>query len=45
VPLVPFILDGIATDRGLMQQDGIHPDAAAQGRMLENVWAVLEGML
>jgi len=25
----------------LMQADGVHPTAAAQARMLENVWTVL----
>jgi len=41
VPLVPRLLEGIAEDRGLMQADGIHPVAAAQPRMLDNVWPVL----
>ena len=40
--LVPFLLEGIAaTEEGLMQADGVHPTAAAQARMLENVWTVL----
>ena len=33
--LVPFLLDGVATDDALMQADGIHPTAAAQDRLLE----------
>ncbi|WP_228345736.1 arylesterase [Venatoribacter cucullus] len=33
LPVVPFLLDGIATEPGLMQSDGIHPTAAAQPRM------------
>jgi len=41
VPLVPFLLDGVALDPGLMQDDGLHPRAAAQPRVLENVWSVL----
>jgi acyl-CoA thioesterase-1 len=41
VPLVPFFLDGVGTDRGLMQADGIHPTAEAQPRMLDNVWPAL----
>ncbi|SHE37168.1 acyl-CoA thioesterase-1 [Modicisalibacter ilicicola DSM 19980] len=45
VPLVPFLLDGIALDDGLMQDDGIHPTAEAQPRMLENVWPKLEPLL
>lgn len=45
IPLVPFILEGIATDRTRMQADGLHPDAKAQSKVLENVWAELEIML
>ncbi len=45
VPLVPFILEGIATDRTQMQADGLHPDAQAQSKVLENVWAELQSML
>jgi acyl-CoA thioesterase-1 len=45
VPLVPFFLDGIALDDGLMQDDGLHPTAAAQPKMLEQVWPVLVPLL
>ena len=45
VPLVPFLLDGIALDPALMQPDGLHPTAAAQPRVLANVWPVLRPML
>lgn len=45
VPLVPFVLDGVATDAALMQGDGIHPNAAAQPRILENVWPQLRPLL
>jgi acyl-CoA thioesterase I len=27
-PLYPFFLDGVAGDRGLLQRDGLHPNAA-----------------
>lgn len=43
--LVPFFLDGVALQPSLMQADGIHPVAAAQPRLLENVWHVLGPML
>lgn len=33
LPVVPFLLDGIATEPELMQNDGIHPTTAAQPRM------------
>jgi acyl-CoA thioesterase I len=45
VALVPFLLDGVATDASLMQADGIHPTAAAQPRLLENVWPTLKSLL
>jgi acyl-CoA thioesterase-1 len=47
-PLVPFLLEGVAVaaeDEGLMQDDGIHPTAKAQERLLYNVWEVLEPLL
>jgi acyl-CoA thioesterase I len=43
--LVPFLLDGVATDAALMQNDGIHPTAAAQPRLLDNVWPMLQSLL
>lgn len=45
LPLVPFLLDGVAGQRHLVQEDGLHPTAAAQGLLLENVWEVLEAEL
>lgn len=45
VPLVPFLLDGVGGVAELMQEDGIHPTAAAQPRMLDNVWPYLEPLL
>ena len=45
IPLVPFFLEGVALDPALMQDDGIHPNALAQPRLLENVWPALEPLL
>jgi len=45
VTLLPFLLQDIALEPGLMQADGIHPTAAAQPKILEQVWGVLEPML
>ncbi|BAU50082.1 esterase [Sulfurifustis variabilis] len=45
LPLVPFLLDGVYEQDGLMQPDGIHPTAAAQARMLDNVWPKLRPVL
>ncbi|CAM3440760.1 Esterase TesA precursor [Halomonas lysinitropha] len=43
--LVPFLLEGVVLEDGLMQSDGIHPTAAAQPQILENVWPILEPMI
>ena len=45
VALVPFFLEGVALQPGLMQSDGLHPTAAAQPRLLENAWPLLEPLL
>lgn len=45
VTLVPFFLQGVAGNETLMQDDGIHPEAEAQPRLLENVWPYLAAML
>jgi acyl-CoA thioesterase-1 len=45
VPLVDFLLEGIALNPALMQSDGIHPNAQAQPAVLNNVWPVLSPML
>lgn len=45
LPVVPFFLDGIALDDSLMQDDGLHPGAAAQPRLLEQVWPRLKPLL
>jgi acyl-CoA thioesterase-1 len=43
--LVPFFLDGVALNPKLMQADGLHPTAAAQPKLLANVWAGLRPIL
>jgi acyl-CoA thioesterase-1 len=45
IPLVPFLLDGIALSPNLMQADGIHPNALGQTPLLENVWTGLRPLL
>ncbi|ERS87699.1 hypothetical protein Q671_01845 [Halomonas sp. PBN3] len=45
LPLVPFLLEGVALEETLMQDDGIHPTAAAQPVILENVWPTLTPLL
>jgi acyl-CoA thioesterase-1 len=45
VALVPFLLDGFAEKRDLFQADGIHPTAAAQPIIVDNVWPALKPLL
>ena len=44
-PLLPFFLEGVALNPALIQADGLHPTAAAQSRLLKNVWTALVPML
>lgn len=43
--LVPFLLEGVVEKRELFQSDGLHPTAAAQQQLLENIWRELRPML
>ena len=43
--LIGFFLAGIALDPTLFQADGIHPIAAAQKILVDNVWPVLKPRL
>ena len=43
--LVPFLLDGVALDPALMQEDGLHPVASAEPKVLETVWNQLHPLL
>jgi len=43
--LVPFILEGVALNAALMQEDGLHPTAEAQPLIVDNVWPELVSML
>tara|TARA_Y100001933_G_scaffold174124_1_gene172728 strand:+ start:1268 stop:1966 length:699 start_codon:yes stop_codon:yes gene_type:complete len=45
VALVPFILERVALEPGLMQDDGIHPKAEAQVMLLDTVWPHLAPLL
>lgn len=40
--LIPFLLEGVAGDPKLNQQDGIHPTAEGQQILANNVWEVLK---
>jgi acyl-CoA thioesterase I len=43
--LIPFFLEGVAGDPALNQWDRVHPNAAGQRVLAENVWRVLEPLL
>jgi acyl-CoA thioesterase-1 len=45
VPLVPFLLEGVAGVPALNQADGIHPNAAGQRVVADNVWRALQPLL
>ena len=45
VPLIPFLLQGVAGIEGLNQRDGIHPTAEGARTVADNVWTVLRPML
>jgi len=45
VPVVPFVFEGFADDLAQFQPDRIHPVAAAQPRILANVWPTLAPLL
>jgi acyl-CoA thioesterase I len=45
IPLVPFLLTDIALSPTLLQGDDIHPNAAGQPVLLENVWPALRPLL
>jgi acyl-CoA thioesterase-1 len=45
LPLLPFLLNGIALTPNLMQADGIHPDELGQPILLANIWPALKPLL
>ena len=45
IPLVDFLLQGVGDNQALKQKDMLHPDAAAQPQILENVWPKLQTLL
>jgi acyl-CoA thioesterase I len=45
VPLMPFLLDGVAADPKLNQADGIHPNAVGHRQIAEKLWPHLLPLL
>ena len=45
VPLVPFLLEGVAGERQMNQADGIHPNAAGQKVISQTIWIHIKELL
>jgi len=45
LPLIPFLLEGVAGEPELNQADGIHPTIEGHKIVAENAWAVLEDLV
>ena len=45
LPLVPFLLEKVALDPTLMQEDGLHPNARGEPPVLDTLWQGLEPLL
>jgi acyl-CoA thioesterase I len=45
LPLVPFLLEGVALDATRMQEDGLHPNARGEPQVLDTVWPYLRPLL
>ena len=43
--LIPYLLEGVGGNPELNLPDGLHPNAAGQRVLAENVWRVLEPIL
>ena len=42
ITLLPFLLEGVAGERALNQNDGIHPTAEGARRVADNLWPLIE---
>jgi len=45
LPFYPFFLDGVAAERALLLDDGMHPNAAGVDRIVEGLLPLVEGLL
>lgn len=45
LPLIPFLLQGVAGNPNLMQRDGLHPNAQGEPLVAQTVWRSLEPLL
>jgi len=42
IPLIPFLLEGVAGESSLNQADGIHPNPEGARRVADTVWQALQ---
>lgn len=45
IQLVPFMLENVAAQPDLIQQDGLHPNTVGQAIILENIWPKLQRLI
>jgi len=45
IPYVPFILEDVALVKGMMQKDGLHPNAKAQPIIADKIWQYIQPVL
>lgn len=45
LPYVSFFIDGVTENPEYMQLDNFHPNAAAQARILANIWPTIETVI
>jgi acyl-CoA thioesterase-1 len=45
IPLVPFLLDGVAGISRLNQADGVHPNVVGERIVADNVWKALKPLV
>ena len=45
LPLVAFLMNGVALSPALMQGDGMHPNELGQPKLLDNAWPSLKPLL
>jgi acyl-CoA thioesterase-1 len=45
IPLVPFLLQGVALNPDMNGDDGIHPNAAGARAIADTIWSYLEPLL
>jgi acyl-CoA thioesterase-1 len=45
LPLVPFLLEKVALDTTLTQEDGLHPNADAEPLVLDTLWPYLKPLI